>query len=76
MNVLEKIFNKEDRKVIHDLASKPKLRRRAYSMWKCTNAKCSEEFYFQTLRCPICTSDIRTVKKFTQFVEYPIMKYV
>lgn len=76
MNLIQKLFSRKERKIIHDLASKPKIRKRFYNMWKCGNEMCGEEFYFQPLRCPICMSDIREVKKYTTLVEYPITKYV
>ena len=74
MGLIEKLLSKKERKVIHDLASKPKIRKRSYKVWKCSS--CEEEYYFQPLKCPVCTSEVREVKKHTTFVEYPVTKYV
>jgi len=71
---IKKFFTKKEREVIHELVSKPKIRKRYYNMWKCI--ECAEEFYFQPLRCPICTADVKMVRKYTTFVEYPLTKYV
>lgn len=53
LEAIQKLLTKKEKKVIHDLASKPKVRKRAYKVWRC--ADCSEEFYFEPLRCPLCT---------------------
>lgn len=74
MNLLQKLFTKNERKIIHDLASKPKIRKRQYSMWKC--GECEEEYYFRPLRCPICTGGVKTIRRYTTFLEYPVNRYV
>lgn len=75
MGKIQQLLTKKERKVIHDLASKPKVRKKAYGIWKCANAECAEEYYFQPIHCPICTADIKAVKKFKTFLEYPVTKY-
>jgi succinate dehydrogenase/fumarate reductase-like Fe-S protein len=73
---LEKIrmlFTKKERKVIKHLASKPKAMKKFYSMWKCI--KCEKEFYYQPLRCPICAGELKAVRKYSTYFEYPVTRY-
>lgn len=74
MSLMKRLFGKKEAKIIHDLASKPKVRKRAYAVWKCS--ACEEEFHYQSMKCPICAAEVREVKKFTTFVEYPVTKYL
>ncbi|MBI2579019.1 MAG: hypothetical protein HYW26_04885 [Candidatus Aenigmarchaeota archaeon] len=72
--LLEKLFSKKEKKIIHVLTLKPKARKRNYNVWKCDN--CGDEYYFRPIKCPVCASDVHLVKRSTTVMESPVTKYL